>query len=229
MKDAIQALLVDPIADSREQIQRLFEGMTTVWLSEVCTEYGGAARRVAAVQPKLVVIDIDADPVQAVSLIQTITQNNPDVVVLPASRVRDSSIILRVIRAGAREFLTLPSRARGGARGHQPPAQPPRRRPGGPAGRKGAAGHRHHRRGGGDRLHDAGRQPRHHAGQDLGAGGRARRLRPDARVDRRLPRHHPRPDPPGGRPEHRPARPDAPEAVDDPALVGALRPAPPGR
>ena len=48
MKDAIQALLVDPIADSREQIQRLFEGLNSVWLCQVCTEYGGAARRVAA-------------------------------------------------------------------------------------------------------------------------------------------------------------------------------------
>src|SRR6476646_7532513 len=99
MKDAIQALLVDPIADSRDSIQRLLEGLNTVRLSEVCTEYSGVARRVAAVQPKVVVIVIDADPVQAVSLIQTITRNHPDVVVLPASRIRDSSIILRVVRA----------------------------------------------------------------------------------------------------------------------------------
>src|SRR4051812_8798082 len=109
MKDAIQALLVDPIEDSREQIQRLFGGLTALRLGEVCTEYSGAAKRVAAAQPNIVIIDLDADPVQAINLIQAITQNSPGVVVLPASRVRDSSIILRVIRAGAREFLTLPS------------------------------------------------------------------------------------------------------------------------
>ncbi len=109
MKDAIQALLVDPIEDSRGQVQRLFEGTTNVRLNEVCTEYSGVTKRVAAALPNLVVIVIDADPVQAVSLIQTISQNHPEIVILPASRVRDSSIILRVIRAGAREFLTLPS------------------------------------------------------------------------------------------------------------------------
>src|SRR5262249_8147549 len=49
------------------------------------------------------------DPVQSVNLIATVTQNCPNVAVLPASRVRDGSIILRVVRAGAREFLTLPS------------------------------------------------------------------------------------------------------------------------
>jgi len=109
MKEAIQALLVDPIDDSRERLQRLLGGMSTLRLCEVCLEYNGAARRVAAARPNIVVIVIDADPVQAIGLIQTISQNNPEVVVLPASRVRDSSIILRVIRAGAREFLTLPS------------------------------------------------------------------------------------------------------------------------
>jgi pilus assembly protein CpaE len=42
-------------------------------------------------------------------LIQAIAQSNPGTAVLPASRVRDSSIILSAIRAGAREFLPLPA------------------------------------------------------------------------------------------------------------------------
>ena len=111
MKDAIQVVLVDPIDESRQSIQKLFGGITTVWLAEVCTSYQGAARRIAEIAPNLVLVNIDEDPSQAVSLISTITQNMPDVAVLPASRVRDSSIILRVIRAGAREFLELPTQA----------------------------------------------------------------------------------------------------------------------
>ena len=111
MKDAIQVVLVDPIEESRQSIQKLFGGITTVWLAEVCTLYQGAARRIAEISPNLVLVNIDEDPAQAVSLIATIAQNMPSVAVLPASRVRDSSIILRVIRAGAREFLTLPTTA----------------------------------------------------------------------------------------------------------------------
>jgi pilus assembly protein CpaE len=64
---------------------------------------------VAEVAPHLVVVGLDGDPTQAVGLIQAIAQNQPGVAVLPTSRVRDSSIILKVIRAGAREFLTLPA------------------------------------------------------------------------------------------------------------------------
>ena len=111
MKDAIQVVLVDPIEESRQSIQKLFGGITTVWLAEVCTSYQGAARRIGELSPHLVLVNIDEDPAQAVSLVATIAQNLPGIAVLPASRVRDSSIILRVIRAGAREFLTLPTTA----------------------------------------------------------------------------------------------------------------------
>ena len=111
MKDAIQVVLVDPIDENRGDLQRLLGGLESVWLSESLATYQGAARRVAEVAPQLVVVDVDGDPVQAVNLIQTILQNNPEIAVLPASRIRDSSIILRVIRVGAREFLTLPALA----------------------------------------------------------------------------------------------------------------------
>ena len=111
MKEAIQVVLVDPIEESRQSLRRLFEGLPNVWVSEVCTTYAGAAKRVAETAPALVVVEIDEDPAQAINLVSTISQNCPGVAVLPASRVRDSSIILKVVRAGAREFLTLPAHA----------------------------------------------------------------------------------------------------------------------
>jgi pilus assembly protein CpaE len=109
MKEPIQVVLVDPIDESRQALQRLFGGLANVWVSEVCTTYQGAAKRVAETAPALVVVAIDEDPAQAVNLVSAIAQNCPGVAVLPATRVRDSSIILRVVRAGAREFLTLPA------------------------------------------------------------------------------------------------------------------------
>ncbi len=48
-------------------------------------------------------------PSQAVELIGAVTQANPQATILPASRTSDSALILRRIRAGAREFLTLPA------------------------------------------------------------------------------------------------------------------------
>src|SRR5690349_7293507 len=111
MKDAIRVLLVDPNDDSRHALQGLLGGIGTVWLAETCAAYQGMAKRVAEIAPELVLVNIDSDPEQAVFLIQSITQTNPGVIVLPASRAPDSMILLRVIRAGAREFLTLPTQA----------------------------------------------------------------------------------------------------------------------
>ena len=61
--------------------------------------------------PDLVLVVLDSDPLQAIQLVQAILQRSPNVAVLPASRDRDSGVILRVIRAGAREFLPLPTEA----------------------------------------------------------------------------------------------------------------------
>ena len=183
----------------------------------------------AELAPGLVVVNIDADPGQAVSLIQTILQNNPEVAVLPG---QPGPRQLDHPPGDPRRGPRVPHPAAAGrraARDDQPPAQPPRRRPRlrPSCRREGAAGHRGHRRGRRRRLHHAGRQPGHDAWPKTSAArGRARRLRPDARLGRRLPRHHPRPHPAGRRPEHRPARPHPAQAVDDPARLGPLRACP---
>jgi pilus assembly protein CpaE len=109
MKDAIQVVLVDPINESRQAVQKQLSGISTVWLAEACPTYQGAAKRIAEIVPDLVVVNVDEDAAQSVNLIGTLVQNLPNVAVLPASRIRDSSLILRVVRAGAREFLTLPA------------------------------------------------------------------------------------------------------------------------
>ncbi len=52
---------------------------------------------------------LDHEPQQAIEVIGSVTQANPRATILPASRNSDSTLILRAIRAGAREFLTLPA------------------------------------------------------------------------------------------------------------------------
>ena len=231
MKDAIRVVLVDPIDDSPRAAPAADQrASTAVWLAEVCTDVrgGGQAggrgparpgrrrprrRPGAGHQP-----DPDDRPEQPG---RRRPARQPD---------RDSSIILRVDpRRGPR----VPHPARPSptscSRSVNRLIQPPRRRrrpaarPQGPQviAVTGAAG--------GVGCTSLAVNLATTLAKTSAARGRPRRLRPDARLGRRLPRHHPRPDPAGGRPEHRPARPDAPEAVADPARLGPLRPAPPGR
>jgi pilus assembly protein CpaE len=109
MKDAIRVVLVDPMDDTRQTLHRILGALGSISIAEVCGGYEGMARRIAEVAPDLAIVSIDHDPIQASNLIQTIVQNSPNVAVLPASQIRDSSVILRVVRAGAREFLSLPT------------------------------------------------------------------------------------------------------------------------
>lgn len=109
MKDLIRVVLIDPIEKSRADLQRSFATLTNIKLAGTFETYVGAAKKIAEIAPDLVVVVLDGDSVPAVKLIQTVVESNPGIAVLPASEGRDSSIILTVIRAGAREFLTLPS------------------------------------------------------------------------------------------------------------------------
>ncbi|WP_406696378.1 hypothetical protein V5E97_35845 [Singulisphaera sp. Ch08] len=111
MKDAIRIILIDPIDESRLTLLRVISGVSELWLAEVCGAYQGAAKRVAEINPDVAIVVMDADSELAFDLIQQILQHSPDVVVLPASKQHDTSVILRVIRAGVREFLTLPTRS----------------------------------------------------------------------------------------------------------------------
>jgi pilus assembly protein CpaE len=111
LKDAIRIVLVDPVDETRQALQRLIGGINELWLADVCSQYEGTNKRVADIAPDLVIVVLDSDPLQAIHLIQSVLQKSPNVAVLPSSRDRDSGVILRVVRAGAREFLPLPTEA----------------------------------------------------------------------------------------------------------------------
>jgi pilus assembly protein CpaE len=109
MKDLIRVVLVDPDEESRNALQRLLRGIGSLWLAEVVTSMQDACTRAGEIVGHVTIVVLDHDPAQAIELIQKLAQSNPGTVVLPASRSGDSGLILRAIRAGAREFLPLPA------------------------------------------------------------------------------------------------------------------------
>ena len=111
MRDVIRAVLVDPNEESRRTLQQLLGSLSSVWLAEAFTSYQAAAGRIAEIAPDLCLVSLDSEPAAAVELIGSLCQANPNAVVLPASAACDSALILRAIRSGAREFLTLPTEA----------------------------------------------------------------------------------------------------------------------
>jgi pilus assembly protein CpaE len=111
MRDVIRVVLVDPNEESRNALQRMLSAVSSLWIAEVFTTYQGVASRIAEIAPDLCLVTLDSDAIQAIDLIALASQSCPDAVVLPASATCDSTLILKAVRAGAREFLTLPTEA----------------------------------------------------------------------------------------------------------------------
>jgi len=62
----------------------------------------------ASLRPAAVIIELDPQPEPALALIGRINAVNPNTVIICASRNSSPDLILRSLRAGAREFLRLP-------------------------------------------------------------------------------------------------------------------------
>jgi len=109
MKDAVRVILVAPGASTRGDLQRQIRGVAGLDLVEVCTAYGAAVQRAAELRPGLMLVVVDDDQEQALDLIGTVARGPSGAAVLPAGSDHDPSVIMRMIRAGAREFLPLPA------------------------------------------------------------------------------------------------------------------------
>ncbi|MEM9589020.1 MAG: AAA family ATPase [Planctomycetota bacterium] len=108
MSNVLRLALVDPNDGSRESLKSMLLAMDTVWLEADCSRYEFFPDIVEQTTPDVSVIALDADEAKAIDLIQTVITTCPDTAVLAASESTDGQLILRAIRSGAREFLTLP-------------------------------------------------------------------------------------------------------------------------
>jgi pilus assembly protein CpaE len=100
--------VVDPNEETGATLRRSLGTIDGIWVAEVLETYERAASRWTGPAPDAILVVLDHNPAQAVELVATLSRNLPGTAILPASWSSDSTLILRAIRAGAREFLTLP-------------------------------------------------------------------------------------------------------------------------
>jgi len=108
MSNVLRIALVDPDDGSRESLKALLLGMDTVWLEADCSRYEFYPDVIEQTAPDVGVISLDDNPDKAIQLIERLGTEAPDTAILAVSESTDGHQILRTIRAGAREFLTLP-------------------------------------------------------------------------------------------------------------------------
>ena len=108
MSNVLRIALVDPNDATRESLKAMFLGLDTVWLEADCSRYEFFPDVLEQTTPDVGVVSLDSNPSQAIDLIERLTAEIPGTAILAASRDTDGQLILKTIRAGAREFLTLP-------------------------------------------------------------------------------------------------------------------------
>lgn len=108
MSHVLRLALVDPSDESREKLKSMLVGMELVWLEAECSRYEFFGDVVSQTTPDVGVISMDSSPEKAIALIERLRVSSPECVLVALSRNTDGPTILKTLRAGAKEFLTLP-------------------------------------------------------------------------------------------------------------------------
>ena len=108
MSNVLRLAIVDPNDQSREKLKSMLLGMDIVWLDAECSRYEFFADVVEQSKPDAAMICLDGGTDRALILMDKLRTTSPDCVIFAASKSTDGQLILKSIRAGAREFLPLP-------------------------------------------------------------------------------------------------------------------------
>jgi len=108
MSNVLRLAIVDPRDDSRDKLKSMLLGMDMVWLEAECSRYEFFADVVGQTQPDIGIIALDHNVNQALQLMERLKAQAPACHLLVLSASTDGQVILRAMRAGAKEFLSQP-------------------------------------------------------------------------------------------------------------------------
>ena len=108
MSGTLRISICDPDEVTRDDLKKFLIGMERVWLEADCSRYEFFSDIVDQTTPDVAVIDIDSDEEKALHLVENISRSHPTCGIIVVSRQTEGQLILRAMRAGAREFLNSP-------------------------------------------------------------------------------------------------------------------------
>ncbi len=108
MSSAMRLAICDPAEQSREVLKKMVMGIDSVCLEADCSRYEFFADVVKQTGPEVLIINIDSNVDSAISLIERLRNEDLKCGIVAISNSTDGQTILRVMRAGAREFVNAP-------------------------------------------------------------------------------------------------------------------------
>lgn len=110
MSNVLRIAIVDPSDSSRTALKNMLLGLDIVWLEAECSRYEFFADVVSQTKPDIGIVCIDSNSEKGLKLVETLRDTSAECAILVVSSSNDGQVILRAVRAGAKEFLTLPLR-----------------------------------------------------------------------------------------------------------------------
>lgn len=107
-EDKIRVLIVDDIAETRENVRKLLQFETDVDVVGAARSGREGIQLAQEVDPDVVLMDINMPDIDGISATEQIRQNAPHIQVVILSVQGDSNYMRRAMLAGARDFLTKP-------------------------------------------------------------------------------------------------------------------------
>ena len=106
MSNVLRLAIVDPNDSKRESLKSMLLGMDMIWLEAECSRYEFFSDVVAQTDPEIGLVAIDANVEKGLELVAELSETSANCAVLVVSASNDGNLILRAMRAGAKEFLT---------------------------------------------------------------------------------------------------------------------------
>jgi len=110
MSNVLRLAIVDPSDSARDSLKTILLGLDMVWLEAECSRYEFFTDVVTQTHPDIGIVALDKDADKALQLVEQLGQAAPNCSVLVVSGSTDGTLILRAMRAGAKEFLPKPVR-----------------------------------------------------------------------------------------------------------------------
>jgi len=106
--DNIQVIIVDDVAETRENIRKLLQFDTTIEVAGVADTGREGIELAKDVSPDVVLMDINMPDIDGIAATEIIRKEMPHVQIVILSVQGDSNYYRRAMLAGARDFLTKP-------------------------------------------------------------------------------------------------------------------------
>ncbi|HTX80163.1 MAG TPA: response regulator, partial [Longilinea sp.] len=106
--DKIRVLIVDDIAETRENLKRMLQFDQNIEVVAVARTGKEAIELTQQIKPEVVLMDINMPDMDGISATEAIRKRTPATQVVILSVQSDSNYMRRAMLAGARDFLAKP-------------------------------------------------------------------------------------------------------------------------